>query len=354
MRKAFTLIELVVALGILALVFSFAGVIFRVSIEAQRTAMASAEIMQKLRVITGQLDADLRALRKDGDIVVMWSAARRPGFTGPNPNAPSAFERFDRIMFFAGGDFQTYGANPVRRGNTARICYTLANRPTDNPAEPLRPPAQEPETRILARTQHILIPPANPKDRLDTGAFSDGDWRDWNNNGEHDNISLPAWQQIPLAQKVDMVSVIADVRIGIGSVSSEKYKVAGGVTLAPTQPASLHALLCEGVGQFMVQGWSDAQQRWIPQVNPNGDDSLEDDSDFFLEGANLHPEDIPGVWYPQGALLRGITRTGQMDLQHFNEVPGLGRALKFTFTLYDSKGLITNGRTFTHTVYLDN
>ena len=34
--------------------------------------------------------------------------------------------------------------------------------------------------------------------------------------------------------------------------------------------------------------------------------------------------------------------------------PGfLPKALKFTFKIYDSKGIIENGRTFTHIVYLD-
>jgi hypothetical protein len=41
-----------------------------------------------------------------------------------------------------------------------------------------------------------------------------------------------------------------------------------------------------------------------------------------------------------------------VDEAHFNMIPGLGRALKFTFTLYDSKGVIKNGKTFTHIVYL--
>lgn len=40
--------------------------------------------------------------------------------------------------------------------------------------------------------------------------------------------------------------------------------------------------------------------------------------------------------------------------EYFNEIPGLGRALKFTFTLYDSKGVFENGRIFSHIVYLDN
>ena len=94
--KAFTLIELMVAIGILAMVFSFAGVIFNVSIDSYRTAIANAEIMQKLRAITSQLDSDFRGLRKDGEIYVVWVATPRPG---ADPRDPKAYERFDRIVF---------------------------------------------------------------------------------------------------------------------------------------------------------------------------------------------------------------------------------------------------------------
>ncbi len=55
-NKAFTLIELVVAIAILVMVISFAGVIFKVSINSHRTATASAEIMRKLRAITDQFN----------------------------------------------------------------------------------------------------------------------------------------------------------------------------------------------------------------------------------------------------------------------------------------------------------
>ena len=42
-NRAFTLIELLVAIGILAVILSFASVIFRVSIGAHRMAVANAE-----------------------------------------------------------------------------------------------------------------------------------------------------------------------------------------------------------------------------------------------------------------------------------------------------------------------
>jgi prepilin-type N-terminal cleavage/methylation domain-containing protein len=367
MRKAFTLIEMVVALGILAMVLSFAGVIFRVSTDSQRMAMANAEIMQKLRVITEQLDADFSGLCKDGEILVFWRAARKPNFTGANPNDPLAFERFDTIMFFATGDFSTYktyaGNQPIR-GNVARICYTLANVPSNDPANPFRPLAQKTSKRMLARTQHILVPPnpADPNLSQRLRGFTDNQWRDWNSKEETDAISMQGWLLIPEDVKADIISVAADVEVALKTVSSTKYKTAGGVLLNRADPASMYALLCDGVGQFEVQGWTwddrmqPAQWRWAPDVNPDGDKDLTDDSDFVLEGPDLHPTVIPGLRYPGGPVTVRNHEIGMDELRDvpFNEVPGLGRALKFTFTLYDSRGLIPNGRTFTHIVYLDN
>lgn len=358
MRKAFTLMELIVALAIMALMLSFAGVIFRVSIESHRLALANAEIMQKLRMITGQLDADFRSLRKDGEIFIVWSAKREADYAGPNPNSPSAFERFDRIMFFTTGDFHTYGPNP-QRGNMARIGYTLARGPSTNAAEPNWPEMQRPHRRILARTQHILIPPENPADQLDTTGFATDEWLAWNSQQQVDHISLEGWKRLPASQKIDMFSVIGSVTIrneDTGQTSTTE-RAARGVLIDRSQPESLSSLFCEGVGQFMVQGWSDAHNRWIPQVNPSGDDSLAD-TDFLLNaaGADLHAEDSPALWYPRGGLTLGSMTypAEEIDEARLHLIPGLGWALKFTFTLYDSRNLIQNGRTFTHIVYLDN
>jgi prepilin-type N-terminal cleavage/methylation domain-containing protein len=362
MRKAFTLIEMVVALGILALILSFAGVIFRVSIESQRLALANAEIMQKYRAITEQLDADFRGLCRDGEIFVAWSAARKNDFTGANRNDPAAFDRFDRIMFFTSGDFQTYLADPMVRGNVARVCYTLARGPSPsaNPADPNRAVEQKPPKRILARTQHILVPPAGTATtQLDTTGFTDAQWLAWNSEGELDRISLAEWKQMPLAEKVNTLSVVGDMKIelddGTGTVVKSTIPDLGrGVLVDRTKPATLVSLLCAGVGQFMIQGWNG--QRWVPEVNPDGDNDLTDDSDFLLQNGDIDPVNIPAVWYPRGGLTLGGGVSypfDEIDEAHFDAIPGLGRALKFTFTLYDSRGLLQNGRVFTHIVYLD-
>ncbi len=343
-NKAFTLIELMVSMGILVIILLFAGVIFRVSINSHRTAMANAEIMQKLRAITCQLNSDFEGLNKDGEIFVVWEA-RQLQDTEYRDSDLDGYERFDRIMFFADGDFQSYGINPMVRGNTARICYTLARDSESRPEE------QDRTKRVLARTQHILTSDTKLNDFLNPGGFSNAQWLEWNNIYEYDKTSLEQWKRIPWEYKMNMLSVICDVQVFESSVDEDLR----GAIVEPTDANSIHMLLCEGVGEFKIQGWSDTYRRWVPEVDPDGDGNLADTHFYFADS-----NDIPGLLYPYppygGLSINNILydREDGIDKTHFNEIPGLGRALKFTFTLYDSKGIIKEGRTFTHIVYLDS
>ncbi len=343
-NKAFTLIELLVAIGILAIVMSFVSVIFKVSIGAHRTAIANSEIMQKLRAITNQLNTDFKGLRKNGEIFVVWVA--KPVLTADyEDNDLDGYERFDRIMFFADGDFQSYKVNPMVRGNIARIGYMLARKGN------IRAPGQDRTKRMLARSLHILTADPQLADFPDPNSLSDAGWNEWNNRYEYDKISLEGWKKITWDDKKNMLSAINDITVGRDSSVNEAIR---GVMIDPADANSIHMLLCEGVSEFKIQGWYDAQQRWIPEVDPDGDGDLAD-THFFLTDPNS--ETVPGVLYPYPPYglvnINNINYRGQIDEANFNAVPGLGRALKFTFTLYDSKGIIKNGMTFTHIVYLD-
>jgi prepilin-type N-terminal cleavage/methylation domain-containing protein len=339
-NKAFTLVELLVAIGILAIVLSFASVIFKVSIGAHRTAIANAEIMQKLRAITDQLNSDFKGLRKDGEIFVVWVA--KP-LTDSNykDNDLDGYERFDRIMFFADGDFQSYKA-PRVRGNIARICYMLAKKGN------VTAEGQDRPKRILARNLHILTDDPSLNDFPDLDNFSDAQWYDWNNRYEYDKITLGGWKNISWQNKINILSAATDIDVTGTTVNT----AIRGVDVDPADANSIHMLLCEGVGEFKIQGWYDAEQQWIPEVDPDGNGNLSD-THFFLNDPNT----VPGVLYPGPD---GTVHINTIDYSrelineaNFNIIPGLGRALKFTFTLYDSKGIITNGMTFTHIVYLD-
>jgi hypothetical protein len=106
-------------------------------------------------------------------------------------------------------------------------------------------------------------------------------------------------------------------------------------------------LLFQGVGEFKVQGWYAAQNRWVPET-----------PDF---NGLLSPK-VPGVLYPYPpngqVILGGAFSVSDfnrlLNEENFDSIPGLGRALKFTFTLYDSKGILKTGRRFEHIVYIGN
>ncbi|MGD2095876.1 MAG: hypothetical protein PVH77_12785, partial [Phycisphaerales bacterium] len=254
-------------------------------------AAANSEIMQKLRAITNQLDADFEGLRKDGEIFIVWTARKSSDPNDPDGpddlGDPNEYQRFDRIMFFADGDFQSYGTDPVVgtdpapgttsvvHGNLARICYMIARN-----SDGKRALAQDKTKRVLARSQHILT--ANPelKDFPDPNNLSDEEWLKWINRYQYDKITLAGWKNIPWDNKENILSAITDVNVA----NSDIDEAIRGLRVEPSDSDSIHMLLCEGVGEFKVQGWYEAQQKWIPEVDPDGDGNItKTDSHFYLK-----------------------------------------------------------------------
>jgi len=267
MRKAFTLIELIVAMAVLAIVLSFAGLIFRVSIESHRMALANAEIMQNLRVITGQLDTDFKSVIPEYNGM---NLARTRTYTIDGND----FEiNSDSVVFFASGDFQStaqYGPDDrTIAGNVAAIFYGPPD-PNSYDREP------DPRDTLLLRRQTILASEASVDD-------SDP-------NGEYYATSLEAWYSgSPRSDLADWV----------------KPPLIDPTDIRANQPM----YLAKGVHNFTIS---------------------------YLERGDEVGTDV-------------IKWKRNVD----DYAPGINPyAFKFTFTLYDSRGLIKNGRTFTHIVYL--
>ena len=277
MRKAFTLLELIVALGILAVVLSFAGLIFRVSIDSHRMALANAEIMQKLRVITEQLDSDFKKAHfKYGGRIEAHTTTYT---TEVNDVDVEVAVNSDSIVFFANGDFQSteqYDGQTVV-GNVAVIFY---GHPDPDSYD--RPP--EPKDHILLRRQTILTPYA-PE------ASSDP-------NGEYYLTSLEQWRAGTLA--TDLKGWARRPLIDVNDLRAQ-------------QPI----YLARGVYDFTIS---------------------------YLDADATEP----------------VITTEAIDWKREIEEEGTGvlvsirpSALRFTFTLYDSRGIIKKGRTFTHIVLVD-
>lgn len=347
MRKGFTLIELVVAVAIMVMIFSFTGVIFKVSINSHRMAMANAEIMQKFRAITDQLNADFKGLRKDAPLMIWFE------------KDPNDTTRYDQIMFFADGDFQSmqlYAGGVPIRGNVARIYYGHAED-FDYANEIIRNAYSNSE--LLARRRHILgcqsgdpFPVVNLSDLTTFLDFPVGIGSKKNDEYEHDNISLVHWK------------VISKWR-NLNDKTALNYFNAGRPHIDIQGRSRLHMLLSQGVGSFKIQ-WAykysaplpfPPEYRWWPSVDPNDDLNFVDSDFTVMRAASLGlAEEKFGIYFNMPARVstalfwydRGDTYTYASG----TPVVVFPEALKFTFTLYDSKSIIEGGRTFTHIVYL--
>jgi prepilin-type N-terminal cleavage/methylation domain-containing protein len=292
MRRAFTLIELVVAIAVLVIVSSFAGAIFNVSVDSQRTAAANAEIMQKLRAITDQLNADFRGIRKDAPMAIQfWIDAD--------------VTRRDSIAFFANGDFQSVRQYWYKKsdgseelgtvsGNVASIYYGRVTGPTD-------------PNNILGRKQKILT---SDTSLMDSPFMVDPD--------EFLIDSLSVW------------------RLSLDDISFVDWVPVSALVVDQLLEEGLPLYVMDGVGNFMIQ---------VPEWNPvDGTFMWIPGNEHFAPFADINGDGRFGFFY-NAPLTDGLDDWRDQSLNW-------PKALKFTFTLYDSKGIIRDGRTFTHIVYI--
>ncbi len=398
MKKAFTLMEVMVAVGLLVIIFAFTGIVFHVTVESRRKAVATAEIMTKLRAITNQLDEDFRGLRKDAPFFIWCQVDPNIDFsTYPNYNRDPNV-RFDQIMFFTVGDFQStqlynWGVSgtdlvpdqsfydgEILRGSVARVYYGPArslSRKTGNIQYPWDWTQNQgflldPNKRILARNQHIL----KNNDYIledwphpweigryfhlkdDDNPYPTDPNRRYmkNDRYEHDSVTLSQWQ----AARAEDYTGTPPTIPGVLNICFRTLRV-----VSMSDPNTYHNLLSQGVSSFAVQwAYHDDKTKelyWYPERDPN--------RDFHMALLNRSPIGVlfntplsqgtvpvppPAGW----DVLEAYKDPARLPYYYYRpDMENTGRlpaALKFTFRLYDSKGVIRDGLEFTHIVYLDN
>lgn len=357
-KNAFTIVELLVAMALLVILLGLSGMVFSTTVKAHRTAGATIEITRNLRAITDQLNSDFQGLRKDGEIFLAWIA--RPaiderGFLidDNSDTIPDYYQKFDRIIFFADGDFQTYqpqamtaaagGGSKIVHGNLARISYVPAKNNAGIQAS-IQP---DRKGRILARTEHVVTADSTLPDFPDWSAwdpvtFETGNYYTY----EYQTTSMADWTNTSspvspyVAAKNDILTILSDVQ----NILAASTVTEGGPTVEIGDHTTYHNLFGNGVGEFAIQIWLEDEQRWFPQIDPNGD-GVYTDTDYPLDGSVIHPTHVMGFLY---------VGSGESNLQTNTGRSLKFTALKFTFTLYDSNGIIPDGKTFTHIVYIDN
>jgi len=276
-QSSFTLMEIVFAIAILAIVFSFTGVIFKVSIGAFRTAIANAEIMRKLRAITDQLNTDLGGVRK-GMPIVIWS---------------------DRIVFLANGDFQSIRQYPYEDPNgdilSKTICGNLASI-------------------FYGMTDVIIGKDKEGNDILGESILSRGQMI-----LTYDDSLLENPNPLELGEYCRMS--FYEFRTKCKKIFGTKFRWAGGdlLPLDITSEQDLVRYMIKGISSFKIEyehgfkyeQWGNKKLKKLNWLTGN---------DIFV------------------------------DAEHAKELGT--RALKFSFTLHDSKEIIKNGRRFTHIIYI--
>lgn len=296
--RAFTLIELVVAIAILVMVISFAGVVFKVSINAHRLSIANTEIMQKLRAITDQLNRDFKGLGKDGYLIIHSQV--QLGRSEYVNSGPSDF-RADRLVYFATGDFQSWFV-PNKRSNITKVYFGHDNRSLNIAALPV-------SEWSLARHVKLITP-----------GFS--------GPNDCDSLSYAGFKaDIPVTEARAASLLTSGILIDIKN-----------------NPDDAKGLMCRDVGEILIE-WTDGTKY------PNPDNSL-----VWFGFSRARIDGIPPVIAPRPeyATVEKIDMTVPSYIATWT--PAIPKqywpkALKFTFTLYDSKGTLKQGRPFTHIVY---
>jgi len=277
--RAFTLIELVVAIAILVMVIFFASMIFRVSISSYRAAAANAEMMQKLRAITDQLNADFKGFRKDGYLILHSDMLNRKEYV--SSVAPVDL-RADRVCYFSTGDSQSWKV-PNVRSNITKVYFGHDYRSLNDAAFPVC-------NWSLARDVKLITP-----------GFSDID-----------------------ANSISYAEFKANVA---GTENEARNLLASGIPIdIQANSDDVRGLMCRNIGEIKIE--------WTTGIKAPGD--MVSWFGFLLPSG--FPVEAPGPPYI-------ATWTPLTPEQFWPE------AIKFTFKIYDSKGILKQGRIFTHIVY---
>lgn len=351
-QAAFTIVEMVVAMAMVVVMLGISAFVFRFSVQTYRTATAMAEIMQKYQAITNRLETDLSGIRKDAEFAVVWAPSRERNPDGSvvdenQDGIPDRYLSFDRLYFFAVGDFQSYDgqpaeSDPIVHSHLARICYSFGRDQSNRKA----PDQLDPRERLFCRTQHLLTAADLPAFPDFTSGWNETVFETYNFSLEYQTMPLENWLNLDFSTyKREILAKILDLRV------SESTAQSGGPKIDFSTPEktadTIHMLLCKGVGQFHVQIWEKGYQRWWPEIDPNYDGDYSDadtqrwdgtKNGYALSNNRIDEENLQGYYL--------IRNSSDFETQ-------IGSALKFTFTLYDSKGIFPDGKTFTYIVYLN-
>jgi len=161
--RAFTLIEMMTAIGLLLLIIAGVGIIFKAATGSVSLSQANMEMMSNIRAVQGQIERDIGGLERNGFIVIRSRAVI---------GADGVTRRFDQLAFLANGSFPnrtgSKNSSPFTDrtvANSARIWYghpviEVAGSADQGTAVPLNavPTGATDKDYILGRVATLLMP----------------------------------------------------------------------------------------------------------------------------------------------------------------------------------------------------
>jgi len=331
--RAFTLLEGLVAVGILLVIILFVGKIFSSVSDVTATGQANADAITEVAAFEEQLRADFERLARDGYLVIESVAVRNdvndPSGADPrlwlNPDlAPDAVIRSDRLVFFRNGVSTTQifraGQDDDRLGQSAvsRVYYGHGFQLLDNvaPADNVTQPIDEEvdpwdeDIEVEGSNQLIIQPPARKWTlaRQNVLLADDGDGSVFMFAGTRGGSTGDIWTNDLRNSRVDAAaSDLANIRQQVLNVSAgnlndwdEQRSVMldslfvpraerGAATMQRSEHATTTSVLGSAVSDFIVE-WTYADNTGrTPDPNNPGN---------VFPGVDLYPDadfgDVPG------------------------------------------------------------
>lgn len=147
-RKAFTLVEMLVAVGAVALVSVGLAAVFKTVGQTVTTGKRVSALTQQAAVLESQMRQDFKNMSRDGFLVIRHQFTLGRGNNGqtlisvprfPGDPVPARPRRIDEILFFANGEYQTAREDLIpgrtAKSRTARIYYGHGQKATPQTPE---------------------------------------------------------------------------------------------------------------------------------------------------------------------------------------------------------------------------
>ncbi len=393
-RRAFTLIELMVAVSLLVVIILSVGIVFKSTGNAVGLGQATGEMFAKVRAINQQIVSDVHGMDRNGFLIIRCRAERQGDFGF----SADRFRRHDQISFISTGKFpnrtgayqqtQVFADNST--ANSARIWYgqlIVAKDPWAAPAGTDLPtsavlntadPAYESGFWLGRQAMLLLNPPAAGASEFPAG-FTDinltlaasysGTPHPSNNGPESSVASTPITMSRVDVAYTTLPQIMANLSGGFPNQPDYCYRLktlpsptttgiadASGNPYLPNGVLRMHPVFATGLPSFAID-WTDGTPdgngnlKWFGwNTGQNGSYSVE-----LAPPADGSRANFPnnGNFYKPPAGLAGTEFSDQKIAKDNYEVvftPANStlwpKALRFTYRITDSNDRLNGGRSF--------